>query len=271
MGWRRWAAPAAVVFLFLVAVGCGAGGPRPAPGAHVTVVLRADGGGRVDLWASGGMRADRDLRDLGRRVAAALFRGKALGPTTVRPGTAVTFARTEVPRAYRPGPRPGFDVAGEGAGAVLKAAGYAGYTLRTRPPLVRTSLGARTHPPGFEYTWRVSPGDPPPAGRIALRPRLLHWAVEMALLAVAAAGVLTAFAARDARVGYGGCAAGAVAAVTVLLSDHGSGDALGTLGYLGGTPLTLVTRLSLVALPMVALAVIRPLRLIAGHAPARPG
>ncbi|MCO5997634.1 hypothetical protein [Actinoallomurus rhizosphaericola] len=266
MGWKRWAASGTVLFLFLVAVGCGAGGPRPTPGAHVTVVLRADGSGRADLWAGGGVRSDRELRDLGRRVAAALFRGKALGPTTVEPGSAFTFARTEVVRAYRPGPRPVFDIAGESVGPVLKAAGYPGYTLRVRPPLVRTSIGGRTHPPGFEYAWRVSPGDPAPAGSMVMHPRLLHWAVEMALLAVAAAAVLTAFVSRDARIGFGGCAAGSVAAVAVLLTDRASGDALGTLGHLSGTPLTLVTRLPLVALPVVALAVIRLLLLIARQA-----
>ena len=96
-----------------------------------------------------------------------------------------------------------------------------------------------------------------------MRPRLFHWAAEMALLAVSVAAVLTAFLGRDPRIGFGGCAAGTVAAVTVLLSDHASGDALGTLGHLSGTSLALVTRLPLVALLVVALAVIRLLRLIA--------
>ncbi|MEV5707393.1 hypothetical protein [Actinoallomurus sp. NPDC052274] len=261
MRWGRWAALATV--LFLVAVGCGGNRARPAPGAHTVVVLRADGSGRVDLWVGGGVHVDRELRDLGRRVAAALFPGRALGPTRVEPDAAFTFARTEVARAYHRGPRPGFDIAGESVGRVLKGAGYPGYTLRLRPPRVRTSIGARTHPPGFEYIWRISPGDPPPTGPMVMRPRLLHWAVEMALLAVACAGVLTAFLSRDARIGFGGCATGSVGAVTVLLTDRASGDALGTLGTLSGTPLTLVTSLPMVALPLAALAVIRLLHLIA--------
>jgi hypothetical protein len=113
MGHKRWAA--LVVALLLLAIGCGAGGPRPIPGAHVLVVLRADGSGRVDFWVGGGMRADRELRDLGKRVTAALFHGKALRPTTVEPGTAFTFARTEVPRAYGRGRSPVFDIAGDSA------------------------------------------------------------------------------------------------------------------------------------------------------------
>jgi hypothetical protein len=270
MGRKRWAA--VVVALLLLAIGCGAGGPRPAPGAHIVVVLRADGGGRVDFWAGGGLHSDRELRDLGRRVTAALFRGKAIGPTDVEPGTAFTFARTEVPRAYGRGRHPVFDVAGGSVGSVLEAAGYEGYTLRIRLPRVRTSIGSRTRPPGSEYSWKVSPGGPSPAGSIVMHPRLLHWGVEMALLSVAVAGVLTALLQRDARIAVAGCAAGLVAAVTVLVSDAASGDALGTLGHLSGTPLTLVTRLPFVALPLVVLAVIRLVRLLTRPAArSRPG
>jgi hypothetical protein len=57
------------------------------------------------------------------------------------------------------------------------------------------------------------------------------------------------------------CAAGLVAAVTVLVSDAVSGDALGTLGYLSGTPLTLVTKAPFVTLPVAVLALIRLARL----------
>jgi hypothetical protein len=260
----RAALPAA---LLLLAVGCGAGGPRPSPGAHIVVVLRADGSGRVDFWVGGGVHSDGELRDLGGRLAARLFRGKALGPTTVQPGTAFTFARTEVPQAYARGGRPIFDIAGDGVGRALNAAGYPGYTLLIRLPRVRTSIGSRVRPPGFEYSWRISPAGSPPAGSIVMRPRLLHWAVEMVLLVIAIAAVTTAFIRRDARVAFGGGAVGLIAAATVLVSDAASGDALGTLGYLSGTPLMLVTRLPLVALPLAALAVIR---LLTTRRPRRP-
>ena len=63
--------------------------------------------------------------------------------------------------------------------------GYPGYTLRVRLPQVRTSMGARSRPPGAEYAWKVTPGGPRPDAVIVMRPRYLHWAVEMALLAVA--------------------------------------------------------------------------------------
>ncbi|MDN3357697.1 hypothetical protein [Actinomadura sp. DC4] len=259
MGRKRWGALVAV--LFLLAVGCAAGGPRPVPGAHIVLLLRSDGSGRVDFWVGGGVHSDRELRDLGEQVTAALFRGQALDPTSVEPGTGFAFARTEVPHAYERGPRPVFAVSG-GAGPVLKAAGYPGYTLTVRPPRVRTSSGSRTHAPGFEYSWKVSPGSAPP-GEIVMRPRLLHWAIEMTLLAVAVAAVTTAFVSRHARVVLAGSAAGLVAAATVLVSDAASGDALGTLGHLGGTPLALVTRLPFVGLPLAALAAIRLVRLLA--------
>jgi hypothetical protein len=84
----------------------------------------------------------------------------------------------------------------------------------------------------------------------------------MALLAVAVVGVMTAFNNRDARIAFAGCAAGLVAAATVLVSDAASGDALGTLGYLSGTPLTLMTRLPFAALPLAVLAIIRLVRLL---------
>jgi hypothetical protein len=255
MGRRRRVALAAV--LLLVAVGCGAGGPRPAPGAHVVVVLRADGSGRVDFWVGGGLRADHRLRDLGRRVTAALFHGRALGATVVEPGTAFTFARTRVPRAYDRGRRPVFAVAGDGVGRTLKAAGYPGYTLLIRLPRVRTAIGSRTRPPGGEYSWNISPDGPAPTGSIVMRPRLVHWAVEMALLAIATAATLTAFAGRNRRIAVAGGAVALVTSATVLLSDAASGDALGTLGYLSGTPLTLVTKLPFVSLPLAVLAIVR--------------
>ena len=263
MGRKRWALlPAVLLLLAAVALGCGAGGPRPTPGAHVVIALRADGSGRVDFWVGGGMRSDRELRDLGGRVAAALFRGKALTPTTVEPGTAFTFARTEVARAFVPGRRPVFEVAGKNVGPALKTAGYPGYTLLVRLPRVRSALGSRSHSPGFEYSWKVPPGGPPPAGVIVMRPRLLHWAVEMALLAAGIAVVAAAFIIREIRIAVAACAAGLAAALTVLVSDAVSGDALGTLGYLSGIPLTLVTRLPFVALPLVVLAIIRLIHLL---------
>jgi hypothetical protein len=263
VGRKRWALLLTVLLLLAAAaLGCGAGGPRPSPGAHVIVALRADGSGQVDFWVGGGMRSDRALRDLGGRVAAALFRGKALSPTTVEPGTAFTFARTEVARAYVPGRHPVFEVAGTSVGPALKTAGYPGYTLLVRLPRVRSAFGSRSHSPGFEYSWKVPPGGPPPAGMIVMRPRLLHWAVEMSLLAAAVAVVAAAFVIRDVRIAVAGCAAGLVAAVTVLVSDAVSGDALGTLGYLSGIPLTLVTRLPFLALPVVVLAIIRLVHLL---------
>jgi hypothetical protein len=265
MGRKRWAA--LVMALFLLAIGCGAGGPRPTPGAHIVVVLRADGSGRVDFWVGGGMHSDRELRDLGGRVTAALFSGKALGPTTVEPGTAFTFARTEVPEAYKPGRQPTFDVVGDRVGSMLQAARYSGYTLLIRPPRVRTSIGSRSRPPGSEYSWKVAPGGPTPTGSIVMHPRLLHWAVEMAVLATAIAAVLTAFISRDRRIAVGGAAAGVVTAATLLLTDGASGDALGTLGHLSGTPLTLVTRLPLAAFPLAVLAIFRLVRLLTTPAP----
>jgi hypothetical protein len=266
VGRKRWAVLLTALFLF--AAGCGAGGPHPAPGAHVVLVLRADGSGRVDFWVGGGMHSDPELRDLGERVAAALFHGKTLGLTTVEPGTAFTFARTEVPQAYGPGRRPVFGVAGDNVRRALRAAGYPGYTLLIRLPRLRTSIGSRTRPPGFEYSWKISPGGPPPAGLIVMHPRLLHWAVEMALLAAAIGGVITGFTNRR-RIAFAGCALGLVAAATVLASDAVSGDALGTLGYLSGTSLTLVTKLPFAALPLAVLAMIRLARLLTTRA-ARP-
>lgn len=263
VGRKRWALLLAVLLLLAAAaLGCGAGGPRPSPGAHIVIALRADGSGRVDFWVGGGMHSDRELGDLGGRVADALFHGKALAPTTIEPGTAFTFARTEVSRAYVPGRHPVFEVAGRSVGPALKTAGYPTYTLLVRLPRVRSSIGSRTHSPGFEYSWKIPPGGPPPAGLIVMRPRLLHWAVEMALLAAAIAVVTAAFIIRDVRIAVAGCAAGLVAAVTVLVSDAVSGDALGTLGYLSGTPLTLVTRLPFLALPLVVLAIIRLVHLL---------
>jgi hypothetical protein len=263
VGRRRWALLLTVLLLLAAAaLGCGAGGPRPSPGAHIVVALRADGSGRVDFWVGGGMHSDRELRDLGGRVAAALFHGKALTPTTVEPGMAFTFAHTEVARAYEPGRLPVFEVAGKGVGPALKTAGYPIYTLLVRLPRVRSSIGSGTHPPGFEYSWKIPPGGSPPAGLIVMRPRLLHWGVEMALLAAAIAVVAAAFIIRDARIAVAGCTAGLVAAVTVLVSDAASGDALGTLGYLSGIPLTLVTRLPFVALPLVVLAIVRLVHLL---------
>jgi hypothetical protein len=263
VGRKRWALPPVVLLLLAAAVlGCGAGGPRPSPGAHVVVALRADGSGRVDFWVGGGMRSDRELRDLGGRVAAALFQGKALTPTIVEPGTAFTFARTEVARAYVPGRRPTFEIAGRRVGPTLKTAGYPGYTLLVRLPRVRSAIGSRSHSPGFEYSWKVAAGGPPPAGVIVMHPRLLHWAVEMALLAAAITVVTAAFIVREVRIAVAGCAAGLVAAVAVLVSDAVSGDALGTLGYVSGIPLTLVTRLPFISLPLVVLAIIRLVHLL---------
>jgi len=259
VGRKRWALLLAA--LFLLAVGCGAGGSRVTPGAHVVVVLRADGGGRVDFWVGGGVRSDRELRDLGGRVTAALFPGKTAGPTTVGRGTAFTFARTEVAQAYRRGPHPTFGVDGGDAGRVLRTAGYPGYTLRIRPPRVRTAMGDQVRPPGSEYAWKISRDDPPPTGLIVMRPRLVHWGIEMTLLGVAVAAVTAAFV-RDVRIAFAGCAAGLVAAATVLVSDAASGEALGTLGYLSGTPLTLVTKLPFVTLPLVVLALVRLVRLL---------
>lgn len=46
------------------------------------------------------------------------------------------------------------------------------------------------------------------------------------------------------------------------MSDAASDDALGTLGYLSGTPLTLMTRLPFAALPLAVLAIIRLVRLL---------
>jgi hypothetical protein len=226
------------------------------------VLLRADGTGRVDFWVGGGMHADGELRDLGRRVTAALFPGKVLRSTVVEPGTAFTFARTEVPQAYRRGRRPVFGVHGDSIVRALKDSGYPGCTVLVRLPRVRSSIGSRIRPPGFEYSWKIASGGPPPAVAVVMHPRLVHWAVEMALLAAALAAVITAFVHRDGRIAFVGCAAGAVASATVLLSDAASGDALGTLGHLSGTPLTLVTRLPLVALPLVVLAMIRLVRLL---------
>ena len=261
---KRWAALATALLLF--AAGCGGGVQRPATGAHIVVLLRADGSGRVDFWVGGGLRADRELRDLGGRVTAALFRGKALGRTVVEPGTAYAFARTEIPQAYARGRRPVFAIAGARADSVLDAAGYHGFTLRIRLPQVRTSMGSRTRPPGFAYSWKISPKGSPPAGSIVMHPRLLHWAVEMALLAIAVASMMTAFISRDVRIAFGACATGLVTAATVLMSDAASGDALGTLGHLSGTPLTLVTRLPLAALPVAVLVAIRLVRLVTGPA-----
>ena len=261
VGRRRWALLLAILLLG-AAAGCGAGGSRPNPGAHIVVGLRADGSGRVEFWVGGGMHSDRELRDLGGRVAAALFHGKALAPTTVEPGTAFTFARTEVSRAYVPGRRPVFAVASTDVGPTLKTAGYSGYTLLVRLPRVRSSLGSRSHAPGFEYSWKVPPGGPGPAGDIVMHPRLLHWAVEMALLASAIVVVAAAFVIREVRIAVAGCAAGLVGAMAVLVSDVASGEALGTLGYLSGLPLTLVTRLPFVALPLVVLAIIRLVHLL---------
>jgi hypothetical protein len=259
---RRWAWLVPALLLF-AAAGCGGGGRHPAPGAHIFVELRPDGAGQVDFWVGGGVRSDRALRDLGARVTAALFRGRAAGPTVVEPGTAFPFARTEVPRAYERGPRPVFPVAGAGVGAALKAAGYPGYTLSIRLPRVRTSVGARVRPPGSEYSWQVSPGGPPPAAVIVMHPRLLHWAVEMTLLVVALAGTALAFTRAVTRIAFAGCAVVLVAATTVLASDGASGDSLGTLGHLSGTPLTVVTGAPLAALPLAFVAVVRLVRLLA--------
>jgi hypothetical protein len=95
-----------------------------------------------------------------------------------------------------------------------------------------------------------------------MRPRLVHWAVEMALLAAAIAVLVVAFVSRDTRIAVAGCAAGLVAGASVLVTDAVSGDALGTLGYLSGVPLTLVTRAPFVALPVAVLAIIRLIRLL---------
>jgi hypothetical protein len=43
----------------------------------------------------------------------------------------------------------------------------------------------------------------------------------------------------------------------VLVTDRSSGDCLGVLGHLSGTPLALVTGVPLLALPVAVLAVIR--------------
>lgn len=258
MGRRRGAGTAVLVLLlFAVAVaGCG-GAQRPAPGAHVVVGLRPDGSGQVDFWTGAGLRTDERLRDLGGRVAAALFPGRAARPTTVVPDTAYPFARTEIPLAYERGPRPAVLIAGDGLGTVLATAGYPGYTLRVRLPRVRTSVGARSRPPGAEYAWNVAPGGPRPTVLIVMRPRLVHWAVEMALLAVAVIGAVTAFTSRLPWIGFAGCAAALVSALTVLVTDRSSGDCLGVLGHLGGVPLALVTGAPLLALPVAVLSVIR--------------
>jgi hypothetical protein len=252
----------AVVLLLFAAAGCGAGGRPPAPGAHIQVVLRADGSGRVDFWVGGGVRSDRELGDLGGRLAAVLFPGRTLRATAVEPGTAFPFARTEVPRAYGRGRHPTFDIAGRGVGSMLEAAGYPGYTLLVRPPRVRTSIGARVHPPGFEYRWTGHAGGPSPAGSIVMRPRMLHWGVEMALLFVSVAAAVMALVARGTWLAFAGCAAALVAAGAILVTDRASGEALGTLGYLSGMPLTLATGLPFVALPVAILAMIRPVRLL---------
>jgi hypothetical protein len=265
MGWKRWAMVAMVLLLF-AAAGCGAGGRPPAPGAHIQVVLHADGSGRVDFWVGGGVHSDRELRDLGGRLAAVLFPGKTLRATAVEPGTAFPFARTEVPQAYGRGRHPTFDIPGRGVGSTLEAAGYPGYTLLVRPPRVPTSIGARMHPPGFEYRWTSHASGPPPAGSIVMRPRMLHWGVEMALLFVTVAAAVTALVGRDTRLAFAGCAAALVTAGAILVTDRASGEALGTLGYLSGTPLTLVTGLPFVALPVAMLAMIRPVRLLTGPA-----
>jgi hypothetical protein len=267
MGRKRWAM-LATVLLLLAAAGCGAGGRPPAPGAHILVVLRADGSGRVDFWVGGGVHSDRELRDLGGRLAAVLFPGKTLRATAVEPGTAFPFARTEVPQAYGQGRHPTFDIPGRGVRSTLEAAGYPGYTLLVRPPRMRTSIGARTHPPGFEYRWNSHASGPPPAGSIVMRPSMLHWDVEMALLFVTVAAAVTALAGRDTRLAVAGCAATLVTAGTIVVTDRASGEALGALGYLSGMPLTLVTVLPFVALPVAMLAMIRPVRLLtrpAGH------
>jgi hypothetical protein len=258
MGRRRWAGPAAVLALLLAAaVGCGAGNRRPAPGAHIAVGLNPDGSGQVDFWAGAGLHSDAALRDLGGRVAGALFPGRPVKPTIVLPSSAFPLARTEIPRAYERGPRPVFRVAGDKVGAVLRTAGYPGYTLQVRFPQVRTSVGARSRPPGVEYAWKVAPGGAGPDAVIVMRPRYLHWAVEMALLAVAVMGAATAFASRIPWIAIAGCAAVLVAAVTVLVSDRSSGDCLGVFGDLSGAPLALVTSAPLLALPLAVLAGIR--------------
>jgi hypothetical protein len=262
MGWRRWGVVAMVPLLLAVAAGCGAGGRPPAPGAHLQVVLRADGSGRVDFWVGGGVHSDRELRDLGGRLAAVLFPGKTLRATVVEPGTAFPLARTEVPQAYGPGRHPVFDLQGRGVGATLKVAGYRDYTLLVRPPRVPTSIGARQHPPGFEYRWHGDASGTPPAGSIVMRPRPLHWGVEVALLVVTVAAAVTALAGRDTRLALAGCAAALVTAATILVTDRASGEALGALGYLSGTPLTLATGLPFAALPVALLAMIRPARLL---------
>lgn len=256
MGRRRTAWAMVLLLSLFAAGGCG-GAQRPAPGAHITVGLRSDGTGQVDFWTGAGLRSDLQLRELGGRVAAALFPGRAVKPTVVVPDTAYPFARTEIPRAYEPGPRPVVRVSGEGAGAVLTAAGYSGYTLRVRPPRVRTSMGTRSRPPGAEYSWTVVPGGPRPTVVIVLRPRLVHWAVEMALLAAAVVAAVTGFASRVPWTGSTACAAALVSSLTVLVTDRSSGDCLGVLGRLSGTPLAMVTGVPLLALPVAVLVVIR--------------
>ena len=256
MGRRRTAWAVVLAVVLFAAAGCG-GAQRPAPGAHIAVGVRADGSGQVDFWTGAGLRSDLQLRELGRRVAAALFPGRTVKATVVVPDTAYPFARTEIPHAYERGPRPVVRVSGEGAGAVLAAAGYPGFTLRVRLPRVRTSMGARSRPPGAVYSWNVAPGGPRPAVLIVLRPRLVHWAVEMALLAAAVLGAVAGFASRVPWTAFTGCAAALVSSLTVLVTDRSSGDCLGVLGRLSGTPLAVVTGVPLLALPVAVLVVIR--------------
>lgn len=84
----------------------------------------------------------------------------------------------------------------------------------------------------------------------------------MALLFVTVAAAVTALVGRDTRLAFAGCAAAVVSAGAILVTDRASGEALGTLGYLSGTPLTLATGLPFVALPVALLAMIRAVRLL---------
>lgn len=146
MGWKRWAMVAVVLLLF-AAAGCGAGGRPPAPGAHIQVVLRADGSGRVDFWVGGGVRSDRELGDLGGRLAAVLFPGRTLRATAVESGTAFPFAVRRF--LGRTG----------GAGTPRSASRGGVWVPRLRPPGIRVTR-----------CWSGHPGCVPRSAAVCIRP-----------------------------------------------------------------------------------------------------
>lgn len=247
MRFRRLAAVATILLVLAVLAGCGGAPPRQQR-SRMEVVLLADGGAHVDLYAAGRLRSDAEVRALAGRIAGALFPGAERVRVRTRKDRGAPFARAEIARAYPTGRRPFLRIDTSGAARELAARGFDDTAMQLRLPSVSATVSPDI---SGNRRWHLREGGQAPVIRVGMRPRPEGWYGVMALPALGTLGVALAFFVR--RRALAAPAAGLAVAAALLALPLGAGRRgadLGVAGLLGGTALDVASVAPLTALPL---------------------